>query len=220
MFSKLKHRLDRKSKRVVALLATAILLCGFAGCVGNEASNAVPNSATSALQITPAEKIPEGTGCVSRDSNITAPTTEIEATAEKIQEDIGFLFFVPEGAEDVTYKIDTADAAAHRGFMGFVLDGDGWNAYVKRSDAFADIVNLYFDDRDGWEKIGCDFDSDQIIKVHGADPDVKCYKIHYADNSEAYMFSAMWFLKDEGFMVALINYSKNPIHSMPVEVFG
>ena len=32
MFSKLKHRLDRKSKRVVALLATAILLCGFTGC--------------------------------------------------------------------------------------------------------------------------------------------------------------------------------------------
>ena len=31
MFSKLKHRLDRKSKRVVALLATAILLCGFMG---------------------------------------------------------------------------------------------------------------------------------------------------------------------------------------------
>ena len=32
MFSKLKHRLDRKSKSVVALLAMAILLCGFTGC--------------------------------------------------------------------------------------------------------------------------------------------------------------------------------------------
>ena len=32
MFSKLKHRLDRKSTSVVALLAMAILLCGFTGC--------------------------------------------------------------------------------------------------------------------------------------------------------------------------------------------
>ena len=52
MFSKLKNRLDRKSKRVVALLATITLLCSFTGCAGSEASNAVPDSVTSVLQST------------------------------------------------------------------------------------------------------------------------------------------------------------------------
>lgn len=50
MFSKLKNRLDRKSKRVVALLATITLLCSFTGCAGSEASNAVTDSVTSVCQ--------------------------------------------------------------------------------------------------------------------------------------------------------------------------
>ena len=155
------------------------------------------------------------TGCASGNANITRSNPEIEVTAEKIQEEIGFLFSVPEGAEDVTYSIDTE---THRGIMGFVLDGVVWNAKVKRSDAFADIDNLYVED--SWEEIGCDFDSDQIMKVHDADPDVKCYRIHYADNNEAYMCSAMWFLEDEGFIISLDSYSEMPVHTMPVEVFG
>lgn len=35
------------------MLAAVTLLCGFTGCAGNEVSNAVPDSATSALQSTP-----------------------------------------------------------------------------------------------------------------------------------------------------------------------
>ncbi len=53
MFGKLKHRFDEKGKKAVALLATAALLCSFTGCAGNEASNAIPDSVTSALQSTP-----------------------------------------------------------------------------------------------------------------------------------------------------------------------
>lgn len=53
MFSKLKRWFDVKGKRAVALLATAALLCSFTGCAGNEASNAIPDSVTSALQSTP-----------------------------------------------------------------------------------------------------------------------------------------------------------------------
>lgn len=154
------------------------------------------------------------TGCASGNANITRSDSEIEVTAEKFQEEIGFLFSVPEGAEDVTYSIDTE---THCGFMGFVLDGVVWNAKVKRSDAFADIKNLYIED--SWEEIGCDFDSNQIMKVHGVNPDVKCYRIPYADNSEAYRCLAMWFLEDEGFMISLDSYSEKPIRTMPVEVF-
>lgn len=53
MFSKIKHGFDGKGKRAVALLATAILLCGFTGCAGNEAGSANSDSATSALLSTP-----------------------------------------------------------------------------------------------------------------------------------------------------------------------
>ncbi|MCH5250520.1 MAG: hypothetical protein J1E98_11325 [Lachnospiraceae bacterium] len=49
---------------------------------------------------------------------------------------------------------------------------------------------------------------------------MKCYRIHYADNGEAYTCSVMWFLEDEGFMISLDSYSDNPVHTMPVEVFG
>lgn len=53
MFSKIKHWFDGKGKKTVALLATAALLCSFTGCTGNEASNSIPDSVTSALQSTP-----------------------------------------------------------------------------------------------------------------------------------------------------------------------
>lgn len=53
MFSKLKHRLDRKSKRVIALLATVALLCSFTGCASNGICSDIPESVTSALQSTP-----------------------------------------------------------------------------------------------------------------------------------------------------------------------
>lgn len=56
MFIKLKHRLDRKSKRVVALLATAILLCGFTGCNKNETDNSVPLSSLSIPQSVSTDK--------------------------------------------------------------------------------------------------------------------------------------------------------------------
>lgn len=56
MFSKLKHRLDRKSKRVVALLATVTLLCGFTGCNKNETDNSVPLSSLSIPQSVSTDK--------------------------------------------------------------------------------------------------------------------------------------------------------------------
>lgn len=186
-----------KGKIITLLSALSLMLTGCAS------GNANITSSSPEIEVT------------SGNANITRDSPEIEVTAEKFQEETGFLFSVPEGAEDVTYIIDTE---TKRALMGFVLNGVLWNAMVKRSDAFEDIVNLYV--RDNWEEIGCDFDSDQIMKVHGADPDVKCYRIHYADNSEAYRFSAMWFLEDEGFMISLGSYSEKLVHTMPVEVFG
>lgn len=200
--------------KIITLLSALSLM--LTGCASGNASitSSSPEIGTTSGNSSITSSSPE-IEVTSGNANITRDTTEIKVTAEKFQEETGFLFSVPEGAEDVTYFIDTE---TKRALMGFVLDGVLWNAIVKRSDAFEDIVNWYV--RDNEEEIGCDFDSDQIMKVHGADPDVKCYRIHFADNREAYSFSAMWFLEDEGFMISLVSFSENPVHTMPVEVFG
>ena len=70
MFSKLKHRLDRKSKRVVALLATITLLCSFTGCAGNEVSSTASDSVSSALQSTPVAESKD-----SQDPEVNSDTT-------------------------------------------------------------------------------------------------------------------------------------------------
>lgn len=56
MFSKLKHRLNRKSKRVAALLATVTLLCGFTGCNKNETDTSVSLSSLSSPQSVSTDK--------------------------------------------------------------------------------------------------------------------------------------------------------------------
>ena len=56
MFSKTKHGFDRKGKRVVALLATVTLLCGFTGCNKNETDNSVPLSYLSIPQSVSTDK--------------------------------------------------------------------------------------------------------------------------------------------------------------------
>ena len=47
MFSKIKHGFDREGKRAVALLATAILLCGFTGCSNGETPSPTDRNITS-----------------------------------------------------------------------------------------------------------------------------------------------------------------------------
>lgn len=52
-FSDIKLKLGKKSKRAVALLATATLLCGFSGCDSKESSSAASDSSVSGLLNTP-----------------------------------------------------------------------------------------------------------------------------------------------------------------------
>lgn len=53
MFSDIMRKLGKKSKRAVALLTMAALLCGFTGCDSNETGSISPDSAASGLQSTP-----------------------------------------------------------------------------------------------------------------------------------------------------------------------
>ena len=63
----------------------------------------------------------------------------------------------------------------------------------------------------------------QVIKARGAEPDVlRYFLIHYHSDTinDAYMFNAYWFLEDEGLELTLQSYSEQPVHEVPVEVFG
>jgi len=140
---------------------------------------------------------------------------EIEVTAEAFADMMGFTFSVPDDAKDVTYIIDTDTG---RGTMGFYLGDVLWNARVMRHDTYLNIEGDYVDD--SMEEIRCDFASDPAMTVRGVDPTyVKGYRIKYSEDWEAYMYKALWFLEDEGYIISLANYSETPVDSMPVEVF-
>ena len=156
------------------------------------------------------------TGCAAGTERLVQrPNPEIEVSAGEFESELGFHLSIPEGAGEVTYTIDTE---SKRGLAAFYQDGVLWNALVMRSDVSIDFINYY--DDDNVDEVDIDFDSNQVLKVRGADPVLKYYRMRYSDNSEAYMLTAQWFLEDEGFMVALKNYSEEPVHTMPVEVFG
>lgn len=135
-------------------------------------------------------------------------------TAEEFQKEYGFGLSVPVGAEDVSYVIDME---SHRGTMNFKLNDTYWSARVMRADDFKSFNNFYVDD--SREEIDSLFDSNQDIKVLGVEPVIRYFRIHYVDNSEAYLSEAMWFLEDKGLMIGLDCFSKKQVHTMPVEVF-
>lgn len=93
IFSKTKHGFDRKSKRVVALLATITLLCSFTGCAGNEASSANSDSATSALLSTP--------GVESKDSQGYSDNIN-SSDAQNEQSDVQSDFDFDEAVKNIT----------------------------------------------------------------------------------------------------------------------
>lgn len=191
--------------KIIALSAVFILM--LTGCASkNEDMLQQPNPETNVTE----EQQTDITILID-----TRDDPSIEVSAEEFQKEMGYSFSVPQGAQEVTYVIDTEQ---HRGYMGFYLDGVLWNARVKRADAFTDIVNTYIDDY--VEEIGSELDSEQILQVHGADPEIHYYRYKYDNKTLSYDLTAMWYLEKEGFMVALTSYSETPIHTMPVEVFG
>ena len=143
------------------------------------------------------------------------PDPEIEVTAEELEKELSYRFIVPEGAENVIYFYDTE---SKRGTMTFYLDGVYWDAKVIRTDSYFEFNRKYIDEYT--KEIVPELDSDRILQVHGIDPEINYYNTHYGQNDESFDLSAMWYLEEEGLMIALSSYSETPIHTMPVEVFG
>lgn len=76
MFRKIKRWFDMKGKRAVALLATITLLCSFTGCAGSEASNAVSDSVTSALQSTHVSESKDSQNSETNSDNISSSDSQ------------------------------------------------------------------------------------------------------------------------------------------------
>lgn len=145
------------------------------------------------------------------------PDPEYEVSAEDFEvyeEEIGFHLSVPEGAEKIAYRID---AESYKGTLIFYLGDVLWDAKVMPADEevfYRPYVDEYMTELD------CDLESDRFTKVHGVEGDIRYYKITYSDTKEAYKLDARWYLEDEGYLIEMGCLSDEPIHSMPIEVFG
>ena len=147
---------------------------------------------------------------------IERPDPTITVTAEEFQDMMGYSFIVPDGAKDIYYYIDTESKV---GKMQFDLDGVFWTAQMLQRDVYIRLDRPHVDDC-GIE-ITCDFKDDPAaLQVHGVDPEgVNGYHMKYSEDWEQYIYSANWFLEDEGYSISLGCYSDTRIDSMPVEVF-
>ncbi|MBO4415584.1 MAG: hypothetical protein J5824_06340 [Lachnospiraceae bacterium] len=137
----------------------------------------------------------------------------IDVTAEEFQNRLNYSFNVPDGAQEVYYTIDTD---SNVGTVSFILDGNYWKAGMIRRDTIC-FDHHYIPDEA--TVISCDFENDPSMKVHGAAPGISGYYLKYNDGSVQYVYTANWFLENEGLSLSLDCYADAPIDSMPVEVF-
>ena len=75
---------------------------------------------------------------------IGMPNPWISVSAEELTDTLGLAFSVPEGAENIAYRILEAEQMAE---MTFSLDGMDYTARIKPAAEFEDISGMYFD----WE---------------------------------------------------------------------
>lgn len=145
---------------------------------------------------------------------IDRPDPTIEVSAEEFQDRMGYSFCVPDGAQDVYYFINTD---TNVGMMDFTLDGVTCIAQVLQRDIYIRLDHPYIDD--SGVEISCGFENDPAMKVHGADPEIKAYRVRYSDDRIEYIYSANWFLDQEAYSISLRCHADAPIDSMPVEIF-
>ena len=151
------------------------------------------------------------------------PPTDRQVTAEEFEEELGFRFNIPEGAEVCEYRIDYSSPNMPVGFVGFYHDGILWNATVMSTNRSYYRDDLFEPYKSEYDELNFVPENGQVIKARGAEPDVlRYFLIHYHSDTinDAYMFNAYWFLEDEGLELTLQSYSEQPVHEVPVEVFG
>ena len=149
------------------------------------------------------------------------PSPERYVTAEEFEKEMGYSFNIPDGAEEVAYRIDTSTSDPV-GFVGFYLDGVLWNAKVMHTDRSYYRDDLFEPYKIDFDELDFKSENGQVIKVHGVEPDVlRYFLIHYNSDTikDTYDLNAYWFLEDEGLELIMQSTSEEPIHKVPVEVF-
>lgn len=147
---------------------------------------------------------------------------EHHVTAEEFEKEMGFSFNIPDGVEEVDYVIDTS-MFEPVGFVGFYWDGVLWNAKVMRTDRSYYRDDLFAPYKIDFDELDFKPENGQVIKVHGAEPDVlRYFLIHYNSDTikDTYDFNAYWFLEDDRLELIIQSISEEPIHKVPVEVFA
>lgn len=76
MFSDIMRKLGKKSKRAIALLITATLLCGFSGCDSNETGSISSDSAVSELRSTPVAESKDSQSSEANSDDTSSPDAQ------------------------------------------------------------------------------------------------------------------------------------------------
>ena len=66
----------------------------------------------------------------------------VEADAEQVEAAVGAAFGVPEGAENVSYRLLTSECLAEMDFSWYGMD---YYARIRPAEGFVDLSGLYFD---------------------------------------------------------------------------
>ncbi len=205
-------RANTEKKLTLCLCLVMVLI---SGCANNQISR---QTVTEPVKLSDAdvqaqEPEPEVEAAVYEDS--TRDNPEKPVSAEDFMNEFGSVVSVPDDITILEYKIDPE---IQRGYMAFYKDDVLWNAYVKPDNIWPEVYGVYVDEY--MEEIDCELDDGQITEVHGIAPELHYYRIQYDDGSEAYRLYVEWKLEDDGFQIALISYSENPIHTIPVEIWA
>lgn len=89
-------------------------------------------------------------GLACAETLVGIPNPWVDTTADGLTEALGLRFGVPEGAENVVYRMLESDSLAE---MTFTWEGMDYCARIKPAAEFEDISGLYYE----WENVQEDF---------------------------------------------------------------
>ncbi len=111
----------------------------------------------------------------------------VDATREDVAEAIGAVFGIPEGAENIAYRLMPEEGLAE---MSFTLDGMEYTARIQPAEAFTDISGLFYE----WEA-EAPFPLADLEGLEGR-----------AADGENTVDCALWFDEPMGLMYALSTF--------------
>lgn len=128
-------------KRLVLIFLTALFTVGMVGC--NKAETAPEANTDASADETAAGKDADEASNEPEEGTVAIGNPwKDDVSADDVYKLIDAYFIVPDGAQDVTYRINESDRLAE---MNFTLDDLAFCARMKPTEALEDISGLYYE---------------------------------------------------------------------------